>query len=203
MPRIIEHEQPPKQVFGLATPADVLLKLYWEIAQLKKALEPSDDYRIEGTAIYHAFNCGVTSWHISDWAWEALSKSYRQELVRSQGNDLSVDSQKALYKFQELIREKHRPLHICWQIATGSKHRNIRNPDPLIRVEEVWINQSVAGRMRAGQPLGWHTQELFVYDGGEREPALDVFERAANCWAEELRSWGFLEDRFISSSRDE
>ncbi|SRR6266851_1202949 len=71
--RIREAAQPPRQVFALATPAHMLEKLWWEIEQLKRSLEPDDRYRISGVATYHAFNCAITSWHITDWVWESPS----------------------------------------------------------------------------------------------------------------------------------
>lgn len=199
MPRIREPAQPPKQVFALATPAHVLHKLWWEIGQLKRSLDPDDEYRISGDAIYHAFNCAITSWHISDWIWESFGPAERASLARRFSQSFDATSKDALIKFQDLLREKHRPLHICWQIATGSKHKNIRKPDPLIAVEETWINQSQAGLMRAGQPLGWHRQHLLIYDGDKKLAALDVFNEAADRWEDELRTAGLLEDRFISS----
>jgi hypothetical protein len=114
--------------------------------------------------------------------WETFGYKEREDLVRRLNASFDVTSKDALIKFQNLLRAKHRALHISWQIATGSKHKNIREPDPLISVEQVWINQSQAGLMRAGQPLGWHRQFLFVYDGERKLAALDLFEEAAERW---------------------
>jgi hypothetical protein len=177
----------------------MLEKLRWEVEQLKRSLEPDERYRISGDAIYHAFNCAITSWHITDWVWESLGFSQREQLVRRLNGLFDVEAKESISKFQSLLRDKHRPFHICYQIATGSKHKNIRKPDPMIRVEEVWVNQSQAGLMRAGQPLGWHRQDLIIYDREKRLRAAEVFEEAIHCWNSEFRSWGFLEDRFVSS----
>jgi hypothetical protein len=196
--RIREAAQPPRQVFALATPAHMLEKLWWEIEQLKRSLEPDDRYRISGVATYHAFNCAITSWHITDWVWESFGAKERQHLAQRLNGAFDVTAKDALTKFQDVLRAKHRSLHICWQIATGSKHKNIGKPDPVIKVEEIWVNQSQAGIMRCGEPLGWHRQDLIVYDDEKKRRAVEVFEEAADCWDRELRSWGFLEDRFIS-----
>jgi hypothetical protein len=201
LPQIRESKiaQPPKQVFALATPMDMLDKLFWEIEQLKRSLEPDDQYRISGVATYHAFNCAITSWHITDWVWESFGPQERQHLADRLDGDFDAAAKDALVKFQDALRAKHRCLHICSQIATGSKHKNIRRPDPVIKVEETWVNQSQAGIMRCGEPLGWHRQELIIYDDEKKRRAVDVFEDSADCWDRNLRSWGFLEDRFISS----
>jgi hypothetical protein len=135
-----------------------------------------------------------TSWHISDWVGESFDVRQREHLAhRSNGAIFDLTATDSLLKFQDVLREKHRSLHICWQIATGSKHKNIRKPDPVIKVEEVWVNQSQAGIMRCGQPLGWHRQELIIYDDEKKRRAIEVFEEAADCWDGEFRSWGFLE----------
>jgi hypothetical protein len=177
LPRIREPAQPPRQVFAPATPAHMLEKLWWEIEQLKRSLEPDDRYRIFGVATYHAFNCAITSWHISDWVWESFDVRQREHLAhRSNGATFDLSATDSLLKFQDVLREKHRSLHICWQIATGSKHKNIRKPDPVIKVEKVWVNQSQAGIMRCGQPLGWHRQELIIYDDEKKRRAIEVFE---------------------------
>ncbi|WP_407122693.1 hypothetical protein [Bradyrhizobium sp. STM 3561] len=69
----------------------------------------------------------------------------------------------------------------------------------MIAVEEVWINQSQAGLMRAGQPLGWHKQHLIIHDGDKKLAALEVFNEAADRWQDELQAAGLLEDRFVSN----
>jgi hypothetical protein len=191
--------EPPKQVFALATPADMLNKLYWEISQLEMALKPDEHYRISGTATYNAFNCAITSWHISDWVWETFGAVEREHLIRRFGATFNVKRKDALEKFQKLLRDQHRTLLVCWQIATGSKHKNMRQPDPLIEVAEVWINQSQAGLMRAGQPLGWHRQHLMVRDGEEKIEAQKLFKHSADIWDREFRSWGLLGDRFVDA----
>jgi hypothetical protein len=155
--------------------------------------------KIQGTATYHAINCAITSWHISDWVWESYGVAERQGLIGRFNSDFDVESDKALERFQKLLRERHRPLHICWQIATGSKHKNIKKADPLIAVQELRVNQSQAGLMQAGQPLGLRRQRLVVHDGTKKVLAEKLFGMTADIWDRELRSWGFLEDRLISA----
>jgi len=61
----------------------------------------------------------------------------------------------------------------------------------VIKVDEIWVNQSQAGIMRCGEPPGWHRQDLIVYEDEKKRRAVEVFEEAADCWDRGLRSWVF------------
>ena len=60
----IPDEQP--KVFRLSTPMHLLDKLRWEIAGFQRSLRSKSIYR-ELHPAYHAFNCAVTAWHMTDW----------------------------------------------------------------------------------------------------------------------------------------
>jgi hypothetical protein len=53
----------------------------------------------------------------------------------------------------------------------------MRRPDPVIKVEEIWISKSQARIFQAGQPLGWHRPDLIIYDDEKRLRAVEVFEK--------------------------
>lgn len=186
---------PPGQVFALATPDHMLHKLYWEIKQLEISLGTEHKLAFAHAPAYHAFNCAITAWHISDWSWESADVEQRALIASRLGFSLSASAKGALEIFQAALRARYRSLHLCWQIATGSKHMNIRKPDPAVKAEGGWQPQSMAGRMQAGQPLGLYLYRLSVIDDGTIREALDVFREAFKCWEDELGWWGFIEGR--------
>ena len=151
MIKIPDQLDPPSNVFAMATPHHLLLKLYWEIKQLRASLVSRGRSVADTHApAYHAFNCAVTCWHLTDWVWEAAD-DYQRQLMSS----VFETRLKAVEDFQIAMRSKHRSLYICWQIANGSKHFRLRKTDPKIKTDEVWeYRPAMAGRMRAGQRLG-------------------------------------------------
>jgi hypothetical protein len=191
----------------LGSPSDVLRKLYWELAQLKQALVVEDEeIRFPHVPAYHAFNFSVTAWHLADWVWEAArTPEGRLEILRplgiktnesQHGNDLRC--------FQTAIREKCRAIHICRQLATGSKHMTLRqSPDPTVRTEMRWsLKPAAAGNVRAGEPLVTYDYDLVIWDDGVPRLAVEVFEEALRYWHELLRAWGFEEARFIDATEE-
>jgi hypothetical protein len=190
--------QPPDQVFALATPAHMLSKLYWEIKQLEISLEIEHRPAFAHAPAYHAYNCAITSWHLTDWVWGSADAETRTRICERLNATFNIDAKDSLEKFQAAVRAKHRSIYICWQIATGSKHMNIRKPDPTIRTEEVWQTQSVAGLMQCGvTPLGSFRYRLSLTDNGLSRQALDVFREALKSWEDELGWWGFVEGRYV------
>lgn len=136
---IIHFEEvpaPPDQVFMLATPAHMPTKLHWEIYSLGKSLSEKPEH-VEHThaPAYCAFNCAVTVWHLADWVWTASPERHGDILallnVRCTGGD-----RKDFVAFQSAIRSRSRAIHICRQLATGSKHMTAAAyPDPDVRAE--------------------------------------------------------------------
>ena len=76
--------------------------------------------------------------------------------------------------FQEAVREKSRAIHICQQIANGSKHMKIeRNPDPDVQAKMRWETEPArVDTLRAGDPLATFQQQLVVVDKGEEQSAV-------------------------------
>ena len=148
---------PPDQVFMLATPAHMLNKLHWEIYSLRKALSEEPEHLGHTHApSYCAFNCAVTAWHLADWVWKASSPEQRADILACFGIESSGEDQKGNFgKFQTALRNTSRALHICRQVATGSKHMTVTAyPDPSIRAEMRWESEPARlGEMRFGDPF--------------------------------------------------
>jgi hypothetical protein len=63
----------------------------------------------------------------------------------------------------------HRPLHLCRQLATGSKHWEVsQHPDPDVRA--VVCHSGSEWRM-------------YIKDGDKEPGAIEVFESAYDFWA--------------------
>jgi hypothetical protein len=184
-------------VFALSGPDDMLRKLHWEIGQLKQALKPRRSFSFGDEPAYAAFNCAVTSWHLTDWVWEGCG----DQEMRSQLCERLAAAEESLLGYQSALGRKHRSIYICQQIATGSKHSKPRRPDPNVKAEEVWqLLPPMAGRLRAGQRLGSRQYRLTLVDKDVRRDLLEIFQEAAERWEDELRASGFIEDRYIDDS---
>lgn len=193
-----EQPEAPSNVFALATPHHFLLKLHWEIEQLKIALKTEHKIAWTDAPAYHAFNCAVTCWHLSDWVWEYADENLRQLI----GSQLATKLAK-LEDFQAAIRTKHRSLHVCWQIANGSKHMKMRKSDPNIKTQEVWkYHAPMAGSFQAGQPLGRYEYQLSFTDQGQTRDALATFEAAEKAWTHELQAWFIIEGQYIGPENE-
>ena len=159
--------EPPDQVFMLATPAHMLTKLHWEIYSLRKALSEKPEHIGHTHApAYCAFNCAVTAWHLADWVWKASSEVQRRDILALLRTTVTGNGRKDFVKFQTAIRNRSRALHICRQLATGSKHMTVTDhPDPNVRAEMRWVSKAArVGEMRAGDPLAVHGYRLVVSD---------------------------------------
>jgi hypothetical protein len=198
-----DSPEPPDQVFMLATPAHMLTKLHWEIYSLRKSLSEKPEHIGHTHApAYCAFNCAVTAWQLADWVWNACPADRRAELLALLGTAITGDDRKDFTNFQTAIRNKSRALHICRQLATGSKHMIVtKHRDPNVRAEMRWESEPArAGQMRAGDPLAVYHYRLVVSDKGIERAAIDVFTDAFKDWERFLGSWGFVEGRqFVSA----
>jgi len=183
----------PDKVFVLASPTDVLHKLHWEIVQLKKAIvSKPEKIAYTHAPAYLAFNCAVTAWHLADWVWEASASDQRAEILRRLRCGAAEASKST---FQKAIMERCRAIHICRQIATGSKHMTVtQHPDPNVRVEMRWDSAPArAGELKAGDPLARYYYRLVIHDSGVERSAVEIFEEALNTWNRWLEEWYFKE----------
>jgi hypothetical protein len=182
MPSIYIPPDPPDKVFGLSMPDDMLMKLDWEIAGLRRALfEPIET---GAKPAYHAFNCAVTAWHMTDWVWQSATVEDRAFLLSKLAVPATGKSQTDFNAFTRAVMKRHRALHICRQIAIGSKHKIVeRSPDPDVGAKE---------HRHEGGP-----SSLLIRDGEVWRPALEVFEEAAQAWVRLLREWGYFEAELL------
>lgn len=183
----------------LATPQHMLGKLGWEILQLRKALAEIRDNGWDSHApAYHAFNCAVTAWHLVDWVWATAPDYACDDISRL------LVHRPGLRGFKTALVRKHRALRICQQIANGSKHMTLENPDPTVRAQTLWEYVApIADRMRAGEPLGRYDCHLIIWDNGVERKAIDVFEEVMRCWVDLLTGWGFIEAQLKLGDRED
>jgi hypothetical protein len=188
--------EPPDQVFMLATPAHVLTKLHWEIYSLRKALSEKPEHIGHTHApAYCAFNCAVTAWHLADWVWNASPKDRRTDILALLGTTVTGDDRQDFVKFQTAIRNHSRALHICRQLATGSKHMAVTaHPAPNVRATMRWETEAArVDETRVGDPFAVDRYRLVVSDKGVERAAVDVFGDAFKDWERFLGRWGFID----------
>ena len=194
----LDELPPPSKVFALATPDHLLIKLHWEIGQLRASLETKQPVALMHVPAYHAFNCAVTCWHLTDWTWEFVDEEIKRLISDQFGTPLNT-----LEQFQQVLRDKYRPLRVCWQLCNGSKHFRLKKDDPDIQTRDVWeYHPAMAGSFMAGQPLGSYRYRLVLTDKGEPIEALALFEEAEKIWSRELASWFVIEGQgYIEGKR--
>ena len=167
MPTITFQPTHP-QIFSLTTPDHLLLKIHWEIRQLKTR---NDD--IFPTLAYHAFNCAVTIWHMADWVWEAAPEAERHHLAKTKG------------ALKNSAKQQCRDVEICGAIANASKHRGAKDGAGIeVSIEVDW------DASRVGELVTYAT----IMDRGVKREASEVFLGAADYWQRKLRQRGFIED---------
>ena len=187
---IKEPPKPPKQVFHLATPAHMLAKLGWEIRQFKSLLisAPSELWGAVHLS-YGAFNTAVTAWHCGDWAWRSAGAG-KSELADRFGFRLNKNDRRNLDALYKAITAECRELHICRDIANGSKHMGADGADPDVSVQVIWQPTDAADAMN------WECY-LVILDRGETIRAEEVFERAFTYWERLFGELGYIEGQFI------
>jgi hypothetical protein len=132
------------QTFAFADCRELLEKLDREIDRYREVAgrhedEPEILFNLVNQLKDSAFNAAVTSWHLCDWVFNDMTAGQRQKLNFSKLGDL-----------QNYARENCRPLHLCRQAATASKHWAVTNhPDPdvevIVTAEPVWTVYFVDG----------------------------------------------------------
>ena len=142
----------------------------------------------------YAWNCFVTAWQLTDWVWETTPTKRRNKVLKDfGGTSMSCGNPQCLRsEFHKILRYQCRALHLCQQIATGSKHKIIaRYPDPDVHASPPsWdADPARAGVMRAGDPLVKYRCQLTVKDKHDTRPAPDVFIDAYKYWKDFLPKW--------------
>ncbi|EME69757.1 hypothetical protein H261_12004 [Paramagnetospirillum caucaseum] len=168
----------------------MLGKLAWEISNLDRASKGDSFFDVR----YTAFNCAVTAWHISDWAWEELDEEVKGDLSARAGDRIAD-----VGTFQAFLRRQCRALHLCRQIATGSKHKVVqRGNDENVTADLGWeVVDEATCEGTCDSPLRTYRQHAVIHDGSNMLETIDVFRDAFRYWERELASWFLIEDRVI------
>jgi hypothetical protein len=167
----------------------LLSKLHWEIAGFRRSLHNRHMHRWLLPA-YHAFNCAVTAWHMTDWIWMYISLGEQRELAAKHGL-----ARADLRDFQDAIAQESRALNACREICNGSKHREVtrKRADPHVRAGATW-GELKASRKKAETAYGVRWE---ITDRVGTRPALDVFSEAEDYWYTYLAP--YREDTFVPS----
>ncbi|MGA7674932.1 MAG: hypothetical protein WCA78_07760 [Rhizomicrobium sp.] len=201
MPKIPIMPEPPDKAFDLATPAHVYSKLLWELGNLKRSMaeEAAEDAGLRFESAYHAYNLAVTAWHLVDWVWAASDNDTCKYISKFFGG---VEMAKKAHLYNA-VAQKYRAIHICGQIANGSKHYIAAwGDDPSVKAMVLWVKREpVEGTDDRVRFL--FQKELAIRDGDDDpRPAIDIFKGAVKAWDGMLGNWGFIEDRYIGPDTD-
>lgn len=153
--------------FALEDCRALLSKLEREIERYKEI----DTERVAAVADLTdlAFNISVTAWHLCDWVFADMTDEQRKKLSIHKLGDLQEEARRC------------RALHMCRQLATGSKHWKVSQyPDPELKV------------VVAATPE-WH---IFLEDGDKRLDAIEVFNSALDFWT------SFIYQNFIARDQE-
>lgn len=202
IPKIL-LEPAPDKAFALSHPIHVFDKLVWEFHNLKTAIadETQAELFLTHGPSYHAFNFAVTAWHLVDWVWASAneqSKDYLREFF-------ACDAMTRKAHLFDAVANKYRCIHICGQIANGSKHKDLRpsSDDPDVRVSVVWEEMpGRVGELRCNDPIVTYKRHLVIRDGGTDISALEVFRTTVRTWDDLMGTWGFREDRLYGPDMD-
>jgi hypothetical protein len=171
------------KAFGITRSRHMLDKLRWEIDELKKC-----STAIGSPAIFHAWNCAVTAWHMTDWVWHALTPDQKAGL-HSMAPDLKFEKVSDLQWF---VRRRSQEVALCYQIAEGSKHCEMTNPSARV---DVSAEISLTATTYTSIPGADGTQQfqlqerLKIVDGNSRLSALSIFEDAYLFWWRFHNEW--------------
>ncbi|MBA1192813.1 hypothetical protein G7007_08065 [Pseudomonas entomophila] len=175
----------PLQTFQIDTPLQLLIKLIWNIKQLRIHLDNKDRAAAFFPSVYSAFDACITAWQLTDWVWKFYSP--KVDLPRSENP--KYQGCKPFTKFQGWVSEQSSALRICKHIANSNKHFGVDSHyDEDLKVFVDWkIETAFSAGMAAGRPLVDRPWQLMVIDSGEEHEILVVLRRAVEFWATEIR----------------
>ena len=171
-------EQKAQKTFRLSDSRDILEKLQWELDTL--FCRQRHDIRV---CQYHAFNCAITAWHVTDWLWLDITPEVKARLEEKTQRKLN-----RCEDFQTYVREACPSLVLCHQIANGSKHCLLEHkPDP-----------NVSAGISGGE--GYDYGNPIIMEGETPHLADKVFNTALVWFRVFLQEWNiFPEEPFVSS----
>jgi hypothetical protein len=170
----------PEELFWIATPEQILHKLYWEISQFKQACI-DDEYVGGRNAVFNAFNCAITAVRCADRAWAFAGRDTRRALgekfefpVRGNRSDMTA--------FGDALEKHNRDFYICRRLANGSGY--LRPRDQKEAIEAVVEQLPVPDEK-------FHVN-FVIYDGDRTTPVAEVFERMLLFWERFYREYGLM-----------
>ena len=205
MAKVPEHSE-IQNVFAMNEPLHMVAKLMWELENLTKSMSVWTDNKGYPVPIFAAFNTAITAWHITDWLWQSnpqtravLARRYDFTFNEWKPKDLRA----ALGRFQNAVARDSRALHICREIANGSKHMRTDKADPNVKAVAKWdpVVEGV-GLVKPGDLV----MSLTILDGEQTHDAARLFIQAFGYWeylfTKEKLTIGKtrLPDKFIKSS---
>ena len=144
----------PSRVFYIKTPEQLMIKLDWEIDNLKNAIRDQDDRaRNIDTASYHAFNAAVSAWHIADWMWNSLSREKQAVLAMQMGFKFT-DDKYSIKEFQNALVQKSQAIAICSDVANGSKHLDTHKNSRVNAKVDLQSKVATVGEFKSGLQIG-------------------------------------------------
>jgi len=194
-------------VFGLNKPQHMLTKLYIELQRLMESLSVWKKNEGFPEPLFNAFNTAVTAWHMTDWLWEvnATTRDRLKCIYNFEFNEWSTNGRNVgLERFQNAVAADFRQLHICREIAFGSKHMRRRRPDPDIKAVAEWHKAvQAAGEVKVGD----FVMSLAIYDKDVKSDAVYMFIETAGYWEKLLTKENWitagdrLPDRIIQAAK--
>lgn len=182
---------PPKEVFGLATPSALFRKFAWERDRLQIALAPENNNFPQQEALYIAFNCAVTAWHMADWVWHCANDQQRSTLEGSLSFKRTGDERESLRAFQRALGDKLPQLAACREFANGSKHFKLDKPKDGFQVDAGYafvVEPGNSKRLRGDAML-----QLHVFMPNQNMTALCFFDSLLGFWNDLLGTLGMHE----------
>lgn len=186
-----DESRPLKNVFALRNPEDLLRKLVWEVEQLRVSLHPdTDEFPWALAPAYRAYNCAVTAWHMTDWTWQSCTDGQRSRIAEKFGFSMSSENRKNLTRFYDAVAASSRELHICREIANGSKHMKLEKDDGAVVARAEWARVVEPTEKRK---VGDYIFTLHIDDDGRHMTAINVFIKAGQYWENLLGELFFIE----------
>jgi hypothetical protein len=168
--RMASFEPKAQKAFALRDSRDMLGKLRWELNNL--FFRQRHDI---AACQYHAFNCAVTAWHVTDWIWRDISSDPQLRIRLRDAMPM-----KSLDAFQGYARKNCPALKHCHRIANGSKHTLLK----------TYTLISDGDGYDYGNPI--------IVEGASQHPADKIFFDALFWYEAFLRDWNiFPEEPFI------
>jgi hypothetical protein len=127
---------------------------------------------------------------MADWVWHGTDADQRSWLSNKFQFSIVNDDGKSLTRFYDSIASACPELHVCRQIANGSKHMKLDRVDPDVQVQADWLRVvEPHGTLRPGDLM----MDLRISMGSKETTAQHLFARVFGFWQQLLSELGFIE----------